>query len=241
MLQKTSGIVLHSLKYSDTTMIVEMYTKALGRSSFLVPIGHSKKSAVKSVLFQPLSLMDFEADYRPKRSLFAIRNVKPYLYSSIPYHPVKSSIAIFLAEFLYRVVREDFENDQLFDFLKNSIIWLDESVSDFTNFHLVFLLRLTSFLGLYPNLDNYHRGDSFDLLNSCFIPSSSFQRSYCIRFDEAGTLYQLMRLNYATMNLFKMNRIERRRCITVIIEYYRMHLSDFPEMKSLEVLKELFD
>ena len=78
------------------------------------------------------------------------------------------SIALFLSEFLYRAIREEAENRPLFAYLQHSIIWLDECGEGFANFHLVFLMRLSRFLGLYPNLEDYHTGDYFDLLNACF-------------------------------------------------------------------------
>ena len=86
MLQKTVGIVLHVLKYNDTSNIVEMYTELSGRASFLVTVPRSKKATVKSVLFQPLALIEFEADYRPNTSLFRIKEAKSFspclLYTS---------------------------------------------------------------------------------------------------------------------------------------------------------------
>ena len=223
MLQKTVGIVLHTLKYNDTSNIVEMYTELSGRVSFLVPVPRSRKSAVKSVLFQPLSLIEIEADFRP--------NATPY----------KSSIALFLAEFLYRAVREEAENRPLFAYLVHSITWLDECREGFANFHLVFLMRLSRFLGLYPNLEDYHDGDYFDMLNACFTSLRPQLHSSYITPQEASRLIVLMRMNYDTMHLFGMNRLERARCLTIINEYYRLHLPDFPVLKSLDVLKELFD
>ena len=108
MLQKTVGIVLHVLKYNDTSNIVEMYTELSGRASFLVTVPRSKKATVKSVLFQPLALIEFEADYRPNTSLFRIKEAKSFSpFTSIPYDPFKSAIALFLAEFLYRAIREE--------------------------------------------------------------------------------------------------------------------------------------
>ena len=215
MLQKTVGIVLHVLKYNDTSNIVEMYTELSGRASFLVTVPRSKKATVKSVLFQPLALIEFEADYRPNTSLFRIKEAKSFSpFTSIPYDPFKSAIALFLAEFLYRAIREEAENRPLFAYLQHSILWLDTCKISFANFHLVFLMRLSRFLGLYPNLDDYHAGDYFDML---------------------------MRMNYETMHLFGMNRTERARCLAIINEYYRLHLPDFPILKSLDVLKELFD
>lgn len=100
MLQKTVGIVLHVLKYNDTSNIVEMYTELSGRASFLVTVPRSKKATVKSVLFQPLALIEFEADYRPNTSLFRIKEAKSFSpFTSIPYDPFKSAIALFSLNF----------------------------------------------------------------------------------------------------------------------------------------------
>lgn len=96
-------------------------------------------------------------------------------------------------------------------------------------------------LGLYPNLEDYHTGDYFDLLNACFTSIRPQLHSSYINPEEAGRLRQLMRMNYETMHLFGMSRAERARCLTIMNDYYRLHLPDFPALKSLEVLKELFD
>lgn len=241
MLQKTVGIVLHVLKYNDTSHIVEMYTEVCGRASFLIPVPRSRKAAVKSVLFQPLSLIEFEADFRPNATLYKVKEAKSYYpFSSLPYDPYKSSIALFLAEFLYRAIREQAENRPLFSYLVHSITWLDECGEGFANFHLVFLMRLSRFLGLYPNLDDYHEGDYFDMLNACFVSVRPQLHSSYIHPQDAAKLSQLMRMNYETMHLFGLNRMERTRCLTIINEYYRLHLPDFPLLKSLSVLQELF-
>lgn len=242
MLQKTVGIVLHTLKYNDTSNIVEMYTELSGRASFLVSVPRSRKAAVKAVLFQPLSIIEFEADFRHSTTLYRIKEAKSfYPFVSIPYDPYKSAIALFLAEFLYRAIREEAENRPLFAYLRHSITWLDACNEGFANFHLVFLMRLSRFLGLYPNLENYHSGDYFDLLNASFTSLRPQLHSFYILPGEAGKLMQLMRMNYETMHLFGMNRAERTRCLTIINEYYRLHLPDFPILKSLSVLQELFD
>lgn len=100
MLQKTKGIVLHTLKYNDTSIIVDMYTELSGRTSFLVPVPRSRKAAVKSVLFQPLSFIEFEADYRPNATLYRVKEAKSfYPFTSIPYDPYKSSMALFWQNF----------------------------------------------------------------------------------------------------------------------------------------------
>ena len=100
MLQKTVGIVLHTLKYNDTSNIVDIYTRENGRASFLVSVPRSRKSAVKTVLFQPLSMIEFEADYRPMSNLYRIKEAKSWHpFRTLPYDPYKSSIAMFLRNF----------------------------------------------------------------------------------------------------------------------------------------------
>lgn len=242
MLQKTSGIVLHTLKYKDTSIIVDIYTEVAGRASFMVSVPRSRKATVKSVLFQPLALVELEADFRPTATIYKIKEAKSsYPFSTLPYDPYKSAIALFLSEFLYRAVREEAENRPLFAYLRHSIIWLDECDTGFANFHLVFLMRLSRFLGLYPNLEDYHKGDYFDMQNACFTSLRPQLHSDYIAPEEASRLTRLMRMNYETMHLFSMSRAERTRCLTIMNEYYRLHLPDFPILKSLEVLKELFD
>ncbi len=242
MLQKLCGIVLRTVKYKDTAFIADVYTDVLGRTSFMVSVPRSRKSAVKSVLFQPLALVELEADLRPNTSIYKIKEAKSwYPFSSLPYDPYKSSIALFLAEFLYRAVREEVANEPLFAYLHHSVVWLDECRTAFANFHLVFLIRLSRFLGFYPNLEGYSQGCYFDLLNACFTPLRPLTHSYYIKPSETAQFVTLARLNYDTMHLFAMNRTDRMYCLSIIEQYYRLHLPDFPELKSLEVLKELFD
>lgn len=241
MYQKTQGIVLHTVKYNDTSNIVHIYTRENGRASFLVKLPKSRKSGVRSVLLQPLAFVEFEAELRPKSNLYYIREIKSaYPFRSLPYHPYKSGIVLFLAEFLYRALKEEAPNEPLFAYLQHSICWLDECETHFSNFHLVFLMRLSRFLGLYPNIDLYTEGCYFDMLNACFTPVLPAGGVF-LKPDEASRICLLLRMNYDTMHLFGMNRRERNRCLTVINDYYRLHLPDFPSLKSLDVLKELFD
>lgn len=242
MYQKITGIVLHTLKYNDTSNIVDIYTEQCGRVSFLVKISRSHKCRVRNVLFQPLALVELEADIRPNTSLQRIREAKALQpFRSLPYNPYKSSIAMFLAEFLYRALKEEASNEPLFAYLTHSIRWLDECEGrPFSNFHLVFLMRLSRFLGLYPNVEDYTEGCYFDMLNASFTPLLPKGGAF-LKPDEASRIRLLLRMNYETMHLFGMSRTERNRCLVVINDYYRLHLPDFPLLRSLDVLKELFD
>ena len=243
MLQKTQGIVLHSLKYKDTSIIVDIYTEVSGRASFLVPVSRSRKAAVKSVLFQPLSLVELEADFRPNTTIYKVKEAKSfYPFTSIPYDPYKSAIALFLSEFLYRALREEPKTVLCLHICNIPLSGWTSVAAVLPIFIWSFLMRLSRFLGLYPNLEDYHSGDCFDLQNACFTPLRPQLHSDFIGPEEASRLTMLMRMNYETMHLFDMNRTERARCLTIMNEYYRLHLPDFPVFESLwKFWKELFD
>ena len=240
MIQKLSGIVLCTFKYNDKKNIVHVFTEQNGRMSFLIPAVRSRKSTVNNVLFQPLSLVEFEAEIRLKSSLHPIKEAKLwYPFQTLPYDPYKSGIALFLAEFLFRALKEETENESLYAYLVHSIQWLDTCERSFANFHLVFLMRLSRFLGLFPYIEHYQEGDYFDMLNACFTHQQPLNGMF-VQPQEAAHIHNLMRMRYDTMQLFAMNRMERNHCLDIIIAYYRLHLPDFPELKSLPVLQELF-
>ena len=240
MLTKTQAIVLHSLKYGETRLIVDMFTRSYGRLSFIVNIPKSSKAKVKKQLFQPLTLLEIEVDVRQKVQLQKLSDVRlaaPFL--SIPFNPHKLSISLFVAEFLYYALRSEQRNELLYDYMESSILWLDGQDGHYANFHLVFLMRRSRFLGFYPNLDDYEAGDYFDLRESVFLPSPPVHRDF-LHPEEAQKVQLMMRMDYSTMHLFKMSHEERNRLLEVSLTYYRLHLPDFPEMKSVGVLQELY-
>jgi DNA repair protein RecO (recombination protein O) len=242
MLQKTAGVVLHTIKYNDSSNITDIYTEMFGRTSFIVSIPKSHRSAVKTALFQPLALVEIETDFHTRRPINRIKQAKLlYPFCSIPFDRSKTTIAFFLAEFMMHALREESENKELFLYLKNSITWLDNCEKDFVNFHLVFLMHLSQFIGFYPDLRDYHQGDYFDLENSCYMRQKPINHTYYLEASEAAQVSNLMRMNYNSMHLFGMSRAQRNRCIEVIMKYYRFHLPEFPELKSLEILRELYD
>jgi DNA repair protein RecO (recombination protein O) len=241
MLQKTAGIVLRTIKYNDTSNIVDVYTEQFGRATFIASVPKSRRSAVRTSLFQPLALVEIESDMRPSRSLCRIKGVRlTNPFGSIPFDGRKTSIAFFLAEFMLHALREEDKNEALFEYLTNSIVWLDSCEGSIANFHLTFLMHLSRFLGFYPNISEYHEGDFFDLLNSCYVKVRPTGGNF-LQPEEATQINLLMRMNYNNMHLFSMSRAQRSRCIEVILTYYRIHLPEFPELKSLDVLRELFD
>ena len=237
---KTRAIVLHSLKYNESQLIVDMLTEAVGRVSFICHVSRSARARFRPQFFQPLSLLDLEFDYRPSVGLQHLREVRIALpFVSIPFEPYKLSMSLFLAEFLYYSTRDEQRNISLFSYVVQSVEWLDRCGAQFSNFHLVFMLRLSRFIGFFPNLDDYRAGDYFDLREGSFCGYAPVHSDYLVP-EEARRIGLLMRMDYTTMHLFRMSHTERNRCIDVLMTYYRLHVPAFPELKSLAVLRELF-
>ena len=213
MLCKTRGIVLHTIPYNDKYSIIYMYTEAFGRASYLVSRSRGKKSTVSKALFIPLSVCC---------------------------DPVKNVLALFLSEVLFRVVKDTEPDPRLFDYLYESIHLLEYADKGIANFHMVFLLGLLHHLGIFPNMESHRVGYYFDMLNGVFTDHIPMHRHYLNKVESAF-FSRLLRISFENMSLYGFSRQERARIIHRILEYYRLHLPDFPEIKSLSVMQSLFD
>ena len=260
MLVKTEAIVLHSFKYGESRLIVDMFTREAGRLSFAVALPRSAKSRLKKQYFQPMTLLEVECDVRQRVQLQKLKDARLLTpYASIPFSPEKLALTLFTAEFLYHALRSEQQDMPLFAYISDSMLWLDMAATRYANFHLTFLMRLSRFLGFYPNLEILEEGDViieeggtrkveremifpwiFDLREGRFCAHAPLHHDFLAP-DEARLIRLLMRMDFATMHLFRFSRQQRNRIVDVLLQYYRLHIPQFPEMKSLAVLQELFD
>jgi len=264
MLVKSEAIVLHAFKYGETRLIVDVFTRQSGRLSFITSMPKTAKGRLKKQYFQPLTLLEVEYDHHPKVQLQKMRDARllsPYV--SIPFEPTKLSIALFIAEFLYHALKGEQQNAPLFDYVRYSVEWLDGCTAAAANFHLVFLIHMSRFLGFYPNIEergtrseergtrSEERGTRneeggtrreerfFDLREGRFCATAPLHRDFLVP-EDASKMAVLMRMDYPTMHLFRMSHDDRRRLLDTAVLYYRLHLPDFPELKSLAVLEEMY-
>jgi recombination protein O C terminal len=206
----------------------------------MVHIPKTSKGKIKKQYFLPMTLLDFEYDFRQRSNLQRIKDVRVSLpYSSIPIDPAKSCISLFLSEFIYYATRNEQENPTLFTYISTSLEWLDNAYEDFANFHLVFMMRLGKFLGFHPFLEDFTPGCFFDLRNGCFTLSMPLHTDF-LNAADAGHLYNLMRMNFDTMKLFKLSHDDRNRITEIVLRYYKLHLPNMPELQSFDILREVF-
>lgn len=246
MLEKTRGIFLRRIKYSDNTSVCTIYTEHYGRQSYMIRTAKTSRSRSKHHILQPLYLLDLEISHQTKRN---IRNIKQHSicvpFSTIPYDFVKNSIALFLSEVLYKTLQEEEENNGLFQFLFHSIQLLDvapESIgTSVANFHLFFLLVLSKYLGFYPN-DNYSETNPyFDLQDGTFV-SGIPHHTYFMDAELSNAFYRLFDLSFQCKRskLLQIPKKNRNMLLNKLLEYYQLHIANFGNVKSLSILNDVF-
>jgi len=240
MLHKTGAIVLHTVNYNDTYAIVHVLTEAFGPVSYLTARMKSKKTRTPKSLFHPMSIVELEVEHRNLREIQRLKEARAHIpLLSILNSPVKSTICIFLAELIGKVAADRQPDQRMFDFIRQSIRILEVMETDYANFHLVFMIGLSRFLGFYPDSAGYRSGMYFDLRNGAFANHKPAHVHF-LNPDESEVFFNLLRMNYENMALFTFSRHERKDIIVRILEYYRIHLNRLPEIKSLEILHEVF-
>jgi DNA repair protein RecO (recombination protein O) len=228
-LHKTRGIVINYIRYKETSVIVKIYTEQFGIQSYIENGVRSSKSKNKIALFQPLTLLDLVVYHKKSagQQLYRIAEIKcNHAFQSIPFEFGKSSIAMFVVEMLGKCLKEETANEPLFDFIHQSIIWLDQAKDQFGFFHLIFLLRFSSYLGFAP-------------LDAQEIVQQLHETNYKTRLDQPSivVLDQLIESDYA--DGFLTNRDTRNILLESILFFYDLHIDALGEIKSLAVLREV--
>ena len=234
----TNAIVLSSLKYGDTSLIVRCFTFHEGIKSYLIRgVLKAKKGKIKAAYFQPLTQLNIEANHNNKGNLNSLKEVhviNPYksIYSTI----YKQTIVLFLSEILSNSIQEEEENVSLFSFIETSLIWLDTH-DNISNFHLLFLLNLSKYLGFYPDLLGVEK-PYFNLVEGRFTTAELEKE--VISGDDLFQFKKLLGTNFDTVEIVKFSKRERQSVLRIIIRYFELHLDGFRNPKSLGVLETLF-
>ena len=236
---KTKAIVISNVKFGESDLIVKCFTLEKGVVSFMLKgIRKSKKGRVRVSLFQPLTLLEIEAIYRENKNLQYLKEVKvDYPLKTLHTDIFKSTIVMFLAEVLKSSIQEEEKNERLFQFLKESLIYLDQ-VDSIKNFHLHFIVKLTSFLGFSPDQSSTDF-PYFDMLNGVFQLKE--YNTYSFNNTNSVLLKELIKLeNYGGAENLKLNQERRKSFLDFMMLYYELQLQGFRKPKSLEVLQQLF-
>lgn len=240
MIEKTLGIVLRQIKYRETSIIAHLYTRRWGRIGILVPGARTSSKTRKAHLFQPLTILELEVYYKANRDLQNIREVRNHSpHTHLTGDPVKSSVALFLAEMLHKALREEEPNEELFDFLDSHIQLLDVIDQGVANFHIYFLLRLSRHLGFNPGIPPGEDNLWFDLSLGVFTDSPPLHGSFLAP-DLTVLLIRFLTVQATGLGTITIDRNHRAELLEGILKYYHLHLEGLGEIKSHKVLGALF-
>lgn len=239
MLITTNAIVLSKIKYRETDLIIKCYTQQYGVVSFLLRrILKSKKGNAKTAYFQLLSQLKMEIVYKNNRSLQTINETKlNHIYTSLHSNVLKSSIVMFLAEVLSSTLKEEEQNETLFSYIETTLLWLDTH-SEYSNFHLLFLVNLTKYLGFYPDTTNLDYA-FFNLNDGEFEEKRKNQ--YSITGENIMLLKQLLGTTFDALSNVKINNKQRQSFLSMILLYFELHLGSFKTPKSLQIFNQVFN
>lgn len=234
--------MLGTVKYRESGLIVDVLTESRGRMSFMSSVSHGRSHrGLGASVWQPLSMVSFCADMRNTPRLAYPHDVHVYMpYADLPFNPVKTTQALFVAEFLRYVLRDAQADALLYKYIETSLCWLDSATDGFVNFHIVFMMRMSRFVGIFPNVDHWEQGMFFDMQAAEFRHGQP-PHPHFVWPDEAQFLPHLMRMNFGNMRHFRFSRQQRFRLLSLLVDFYRLHVPGYPDMKSLDVLREVFD
>ncbi|MBV20310.1 MAG: DNA repair protein RecO [Cytophagia bacterium] len=221
MINKTKGLVLNYIKYGDSSIICKIFTEAFGLQSYIINgIRNSKSKSI--ALYQPLNILHMVVYHKKSSGIHRIKEAKlDVIYRSIHNDMKKISVCFFVSEFLSKILNNEDNQDDKFNFIQNSLIEFDKLNINFSNFHIQFLIKLSRYYGIdiisFSQLNNTNHSEK--QINE-FIQK-------CIDSSYKGNINS--------------NNILRNKVINLIIEYFSNHLEINIKLKSTEVLKEIFN
>ena len=234
------GVVLSTLKYGDKGMVAHLLTSAHGRQSYMVQgLGSRRGHGSKQALFQPMFALEFEGLESPRMQMHRFGEVHSgIVFRTIPFDVRKSTIAMFMAEVLYRLVRESEANAMLFDFVWGSVEALDEAAVGVDNLHLWFVSNLCRFLGFSPGND-YSPDAWFDIAEGHFT-SARPPREYAVSQENALILRDMLECDVRYLSEIGLNRAQRVDFLAALMSYYGYHLDTINSVQSIRILREVF-
>ncbi len=220
MLHKTRGIVFRFTKYGDSSIIVIIFTELFGLQTYIVNGVRSKSAKSKIALYQPLTLLDLVVYYKENANIKRIKEVRClHQYQTLQTDIRKSSIGMFINEILNKTVKEENHAQELFEFFLDSLIILDNQKTDYENFHLIFLIKLSRFLGF-----GAHESD--EVLTRRLTGK-----------EEEVLLKKLLTAEYG--DTVVMTNTQRRVLLEILLRFYSAHMDTLGEIRSVQVLKEV--
>ncbi|MEO6730523.1 MAG: DNA repair protein RecO [Ferruginibacter sp.] len=242
MTHKTKGIVLRTIKYGETSVVVSIFTELFGLQTYMVNgVRSAKQSSAKANHFQPGAILEMVVYHSDQKQMQRIKEFRwDFLFQQVLSDVIKNSIALYMVELLQKCLKQPEQNTDLFNFCEDTLIRMDTADKSITaNFALYFSLQLPHFFGFRMN-DNYNADRSFlDLEEGDFVTARP-EHPHFLEGEYAQITSQLLRvMQPAELSQFKLHHDTRRRLLLYYQDYYGLHIPDFGLMKTLAVLHEV--
>jgi DNA repair protein RecO (recombination protein O) len=239
MLHKTAGIVLKTTNYAESSVVAKIYTEKFGLQSYIINGVKKPNAKIRMNMLQPLSILDMVVYHKQNGGIQRIAEARPSpILLSIPYHIIKSSVALFLNEMLYKSLKQPNHEPLLFQFLVNAILYLDCTHEKCSNYASIFLIQLSRFLGFSPDISYADSAICFDLVNGVFVNSIPNHPQY-IGNSDLKNWVKILRCSLTETDLLNLNPSSRKYFLEQIINYYSLHIDGLGEVKSHLVLEEV--
>lgn len=198
-----------------------IFTEVFGLQSYIVNGVRSKSSKNRIALYQPLTLLNLVVYHRENANIERIKEIAcSHPYRTLTSDVRKSTLAIFINELLNKTVKDESHIGEIFQFIVDSLITLDSLEAGYENFHLLFMIKLSRFLGFGAyNVNEIVGGKTTDS-------------------DTEKLLGELLSAGYSTT--LKINNMQRRTILDLLIKFYHEHMESLGEIKSVQVLREVF-
>ncbi len=246
MTHKTKGIVLKTIKYGETSLVVTVFTELFGVQTYMVNgVRTAKRPGAKAILYQPAAILEMEVYHNEQKSMQRIKECTwSVVYQHVLSHVVKNSIALYMVELLYKSLKQPEENATLFYFCEDAFTQLDAAESQIAaNFPLYFTLHLTDFFGFKINNDQPEGIDAenyfVDLVEGNFTIEQPVHPHFIQGEDALITAELLNIMQLHELDQLKLNSGKRRELLLKYQTYYALHIQDFGHLKTLQVLHEV--
>jgi len=238
MLHKTRGIILKSSPYSESSLVVHIFTEKFGLQAYLLQGVRKNKSKIRTSMLQPLHLLHMVVYHKENAGLQRISELRNEpLLNSLSTDVVKTSLSLFICELLYLTLREQPSDEEMFDFLFQAIELLELSNDSVANFHLWFMLKFTKYLGFYPQ-ENISNAKYFDLKNAVFLERMPDHPLFMNEYN-TKVMSIMMNANYEALKDLKLSSELRKQLLMDLLRYYEWHIPNFKGMKSHHILEEV--
>lgn len=241
MLANTLGIIFRTTKYSETSLICDIYTEEFGLRTYIINGVRKAKSKVGAGIMRPMSIVDMEIYHHEQKDINRIKEVKlGYVYQNLPFDLMRGSVGLFMTEVARKSIREVDTNHELYTFLSASYQLLDTIQGSLANFHLAFLAQLTQYLGIMPYGKYTEDVSYFDYKEGNFVDEEP-EHTYYFDLINSKILYVFLEIELKNCAEFQLTGELRRSFLDDMLKHYRYHIENFPIINSHAILQEVWE